>query len=49
MLRHRILPTYDALAEGIGADEILRRILSTVHAPRVSPSQDDELATRHLA
>ncbi len=49
VLRHRILPTYDALADGVGVDEILRRVLSTVHAPRVSPTQDDELTAQYPA
>jgi len=40
VLRHRITLTYDALAEGITPDDVLRTILSTVQAPRIAPSTD---------
>jgi MoxR-like ATPase len=40
VLRHRLLLTYDALAEGVTADDILREVLSTVPAPHVTPRQD---------
>ncbi|MFM7537081.1 MAG: AAA family ATPase [Acidimicrobiales bacterium] len=40
VLRHRLLLTYDALAEGVKVDDVVRHVLSTVIAPRVSASQD---------
>ena len=36
VLRHRVLLTYDALAEGIDADQIVQRVLATTPAPRVT-------------
>jgi MoxR-like ATPase len=33
VLRHRLVLTYEALAEGIDADALLTRVLSVVHAP----------------
>src|SRR5258706_7244141 len=41
VFRHRLLLTYDALAEGVGVDEVITKLLSTVAAPRVAPQQDD--------
>jgi MoxR-like ATPase len=41
VFRHRLLLTYDALAEGIGVDDVITKLLSTVGAPRVAPQQDD--------
>ncbi len=40
VLRHRLVLSYEALARDVGVDEVLARILSTVPAPRVAPSQD---------
>ena len=40
VLRHRLLLTYDALAEGVRTDDVISRILSSVEAPRVAPHQD---------
>jgi MoxR-like ATPase len=40
VLRHRVSLTYDALADGKGADDILRVVLRGVPAPRISPQQD---------
>jgi MoxR-like ATPase len=40
VLRHRLVLSYEALADGVGPDEIVGRVLSTVVAPRVAPSQD---------
>ena len=40
VLRHRVVPSFDALAEGIAPDQLVNRVLSTVVAPRVAPSQD---------
>ena len=33
VLRHRIVPTYEAEAEGVNADELVRRVLSGVEVP----------------
>ena len=41
VFRHRLLLTYDALAEGVGVDQVISTLLSTVAAPRVAPHQDD--------
>ncbi|MEA3078442.1 MAG: MoxR-like ATPase [Actinomycetota bacterium] len=40
VLRHRVLLSYEALADGVDAEQIVTRVLSTVLAPRVAPSQD---------
>jgi len=51
VLRHRLVLSYEALAQGVTADQILGRILSTVPAPRVAPSQahDDAAAVSQPA
>jgi MoxR-like ATPase len=41
VLRHRLILSYDALAENVSVDDVLVRILSTVRAPRVAPHQDE--------
>ena len=40
ILRHRLVPSYEALAQGLTVEHLLTRLLSTVPAPRVSPAQD---------
>jgi MoxR-like ATPase len=40
IFRHRLVLSYEALARDVGANDVLARILSTVPAPRVAPSQD---------
>ncbi|MEQ8716242.1 MAG: AAA family ATPase [Acidimicrobiales bacterium] len=40
ILRHRVVLSYEALARDLVADQIVVRILSTVPAPRIAPSQD---------
>jgi MoxR-like ATPase len=40
VLRHRLVLSYEALAQGRSAEDVLARILSVVPAPRVSPQQD---------
>ena len=37
VLRHRVLLTYEALADGVDVEEIVERIVRTVLAPRVTP------------
>jgi MoxR-like ATPase len=41
VLRHRVLLSYDALAEDVTADGLVARVLATVPAPRVAPSEDE--------
>lgn len=41
VLRHRLVPSYEALAESITPDQILAKVLSTVPAPRIAPSEDN--------
>ncbi|MEP6661387.1 MAG: MoxR family ATPase [Acidimicrobiales bacterium] len=41
VFRHRLLLTYDALAEGVVVDDVITKLISTVGAPRVAPQQDD--------
>ena len=43
VLRHRVLLSYEAIAEGHDADTVVERIVTTVVAPRVAPSQDGGL------
>jgi MoxR-like ATPase len=40
IFRHRLVLSYEALARDISVNDVLGRILSTVPAPRVAPSQD---------
>ena len=40
IMRHRLVLTYEALARDITADHVLARVLSTIPAPRIAPSQD---------
>jgi MoxR-like ATPase len=41
ILRHRLILTYDAMAEGVTTDDVINYILGTVLAPHVTPRQDD--------
>jgi MoxR-like ATPase len=40
VLRHRLILTYDALAEGVVADDIIGRLLASVAQPQVTPRQE---------
>ncbi len=40
VLRHRLVLSYEALARDLTADHLLARVLGTVPAPRLAPSQD---------
>jgi MoxR-like ATPase len=40
ILRHRLLLTYEALADGVDVERIVARLLSTIVAPRIRPLQD---------
>ena len=39
ILRHRLVLSYDALADGVPSEHIVRRVLQTVPLPQVSPRQ----------
>lgn len=38
VLRHRIVPSYEALAESVSVEQILAKILATIPAPRIAPA-----------
>jgi MoxR-like ATPase len=40
VLRHRLVLSYEAMARDLTPDHLLARVLSTVPAPRIAPSQD---------
>ena len=44
ILRHRLLLTYEALADGVSANDVVERVVRTVTAPRISPGQLAESA-----
>jgi MoxR-like ATPase len=44
VLRHRVLLTFDAIAQDITPDDVVARVLATVPAPRVAPHQDAQYA-----
>jgi MoxR-like ATPase len=46
ILRHRLVLSYEALARELTPDHLLARVLSTVPAPRIAPSQDPARAVR---
>jgi hypothetical protein len=39
-----VLLSYEAIAEGHNADTVVERVVTTIVAPRVAPSQDGGLA-----
>jgi MoxR-like ATPase len=41
VLRHRLMLSYDALADGIKIDDVVGAVLATIQAPRVAPHQDE--------
>ena len=45
VLRHRVLLTYEALADGVDAEAVVQKVVSTVPAPRVTPAQDGGTVT----
>ena len=40
VLGHRLVLSYEALAQDVDIDQVLDRLLSTVTAPRITPTQD---------
>ena len=51
VLRHRVVLSYEALAEGIEADQVVEEVLRTIPVPQIAPSQDrvTELAAEDTA
>jgi MoxR-like ATPase len=45
ILRHRLILTYDALADGISTDDIVTQVLTNTPQPQVSPRQQQWPAT----
>jgi MoxR-like ATPase len=43
VLRHRVLLSYEALADGVDSEQVVEKVVRTVLAPRVTPTQDDNL------
>ena len=41
VLRHRLVLSYEALAEEMDVEQVINRILSTIPAPMVSPTTQD--------
>jgi MoxR-like ATPase len=41
VLRHRVLLSYEALADDVQVEDVVERVMRTVLAPRVTPTQDD--------
>ncbi|CAM3183909.1 AAA family ATPase [Stackebrandtia soli] len=49
ILRHRLVLSYDALADGVPAEDIVDRIMAAVPPPTVSPRQDADARTHRSA
>jgi MoxR-like ATPase len=45
VLRHRVLLSYEALADGVDAEQVVERVVQSVGAPRITPVQDTSQAT----
>ena len=43
ILRHRVLLSYEAIADGVTPEHIVNRIVGSVVAPRLAPSQDNQV------
>ena len=39
ILRHRVLLSFDAIADGVPSEEVVERVVRTVLAPQVAPQQ----------
>ncbi|MFI5047166.1 MAG: AAA family ATPase [Acidimicrobiia bacterium] len=46
VLRHRIVLSYEALADGVEADHIIDRIVTSIATPRITPGQDRQAEAR---
>jgi len=40
VLRHRLVLSYEALADGVEADHVVNRIITAIQLPRIAPSQE---------
>jgi MoxR-like ATPase len=40
VLRHRVLLSYEALADGVDAEQVVERVVQSVGAPRITPVQE---------
>ena len=40
VFRHRVLLSYEALADGVTAEDVVERVVRTVVAPRITPGQE---------
>jgi MoxR-like ATPase len=49
VLRHRVLLSYEAIADGVTAEHIVNRVVGTVVAPRLAPSQDNAVIMEERA
>ena len=45
VFRHRVLLSYEALADGVTAEQVVERVVRTVVAPRITPGQDGQGVT----
>ena len=46
VLRHRLVLSYEALADGVEADDLVNRIITAIQLPRIAPSQERVPGTR---
>jgi MoxR-like ATPase len=46
VLRHRVLLSYEALAEGVTAEDVVAKVVGSVGMPRVTPTQDGPVFER---
>jgi MoxR-like ATPase len=44
VLRHRLVLSYEALADNVAVDDLVKKVLDAVPAPRLAPSQDPTAA-----
>jgi MoxR-like ATPase len=49
VLRHRVLLSYEAIADGVTAEHIVNRVVGSVLAPRLAPSQDNAVRPDYAA
>jgi MoxR-like ATPase len=40
VMRHRLVLSYEALADGVDADHVVNRIITAIQLPRIAPSQE---------
>ncbi|PRX49175.1 MoxR-like ATPase [Prauserella shujinwangii] len=44
VLAHRLVLSFDALADGVAAEDVVRRVVTAVPVPRIAPAQHEEAA-----